>query len=101
MPQLWMVAKLEGAKQSIEALNAHYIAAIAGARCISLYFWYYGFREFAPKDGSFNFTGWTIMCAQVLQAVLLLDFAYYYVKACIVKSVNGCITGEYSGAMEL
>jgi len=101
MPQLWMVAKLEAAKEQVEALNAHYIASIAASRGVSLYFWYYGFREFAPKDGSFNLTGSTIMVAQIIAAVLLLDFTYYYVKTCIMKSVNGCITGEYSNTMEL
>lgn len=101
MPQLWMVAKLEAAKCQIEAINLHYIAAISAARGVSLYFWFYGFREFAPKDGSFNLTGWTIMIAQVIQCVLLLDFCFYYVKACIVKSVNGCITGDYSKPLDL
>merc|ERR1719163_2566276 len=52
MPQLWMVAKLEAAKDQIDALNLHYIAANAAARGVSLYFWFYGHREFAPKDGS-------------------------------------------------
>merc|ERR1719261_1149301 len=101
MPQLWMVTKLQAARDQLEALNMHYIAAIAAARGVSLYFWFYGFREFAPKDGSFNLTGWTIMVAQVIASLLLLDFAYYYVKSCIMKSVNGCITGEYSDTMEL
>merc|ERR1719506_434207 len=59
MPQLWMVAKLEVGAE-LEALNAHYIAAIAASRGVSLYFWFYGFREFAPRNGGFNLTGWTI-----------------------------------------
>merc|ERR1719262_840887 len=96
MPQLWMVAKLEAAKDQLEGLTLHYIAANSAARGVSLYFWFHGFREFAPKDGSANITGWTIMVAQVIQVLLLLDFAFYYLKACIVKSVNGCITGDYS-----
>merc|ERR1719386_694642 len=84
MPQLWMIAKL-GAGAEIETLNAHYVAATSAARGVSLYFWSYGFKEFAPKDGSFNFTGWAIMLAHVLQVLLLLDFVYYYVKTWFCK----------------
>merc|ERR1719163_1664199 len=64
LPQLWMVAKLQSGEektQDLAALNAHYIAAIAASRGVSLYFWFYGFAEFAPKNGSFNLTGWAIL----------------------------------------
>merc|ERR1719146_363263 len=76
MPQLWMLSKCQAAKEQIDALNIHYIAAIAAARGVSLYFWFYGFREFAPKDGSPNLTGWTIMGAQVVSVLLLIDFSF-------------------------
>jgi hypothetical protein len=101
LPQLWMVAKLQGAKEQVEALTLHYLAALSASRCVSMYFWFYAYREFAPKDGSANITGWTIMGAQLIQVCLLLDFAFYYVKACVVKSVNGCLTGDYSQPMDL
>merc|ERR1719265_2017222 len=86
MPQLWMVAKLEVGAE-LEAVNFHYIAAIAASRAVSLYFWYHGFREFAPKDGSFNLTGWAIMGAHVIQVLLFVDFVAMYVKKC----VKGCV----------
>merc|ERR1719321_850519 len=95
MPQLWMVAKLEVGAE-VEALNAHYIAAIAASRAVSLYFWYYGFREFAPKDGSFNLTGWAIMGAHVIQVLLFADFVAFYVKACIKGCVRSIQTGTFS-----
>merc|ERR1719181_552414 len=79
MPQLWMISKL-GVGSPVESLNAHYIMAIAASRGVSLYFWSYGYREFRPKDGSFNFTGWAIIIAHIIQIVLLLDFIYYYLK---------------------
>merc|ERR1719456_2229175 len=96
MPQLWMLAKMERGAQ-LDGLNAHYIAAIAASRAVSLYFWYYGFREFAPKDGSFNLTGWAIMGAHVIQMLLFVDFVVIYVKSCI----KGCFKviqtgGEYA-----
>merc|ERR1719456_325093 len=46
MPQLWMMAKLE-LGSGLPVLNAHFIAAIAAADGVSLFFWVYGFREFA------------------------------------------------------
>merc|ERR1719265_2466994 len=95
MPQLWMIAKLETG-DSVDALNAHYIMAIAASRAVSLYFWYYGFREFAPKDGSFNLTGWAIMVSHVIQMLLLLDFVAMYVKACVKGCFRAINTGEYS-----
>ena len=48
--------------------------------CCIRWIWCYAFKEFAPKDGSFNVTGWAIMAAHIIQMVLLLDFIYYYVK---------------------
>merc|ERR1719478_1154464 len=48
MPQLWMVAKLE-VGSGLEVLNAHFIAAIAASDGVSMFFWIYGFSEFAPK----------------------------------------------------
>merc|ERR1719265_1555404 len=82
MPQLWMVAKLEVGVE-IEALNSHYIAAIAASRLVNLYFWYHGFQELKPKDGGFNLTGWAIMIAHIIQCLLLVDFVAFYVKACV------------------
>jgi ER lumen protein retaining receptor len=101
MPQLWVITKL-GVGAKIELLNGHYIMAIAASRAVSLYFWVYGFVEFAPKDGSFNFTGWAIMGAHIIQMLLLLDFMYYYVKACIIGSMRAVTTGDYSqGLMQV
>merc|ERR1719409_660696 len=93
MPQLWMVAKCE-VGSGLEILNAHFLAAIAAADGVSLFFWVYGFREFAPKDGSFNTTGWAIMGAHVIQCLLLLDFMFYYVKACISASIAAVQSGD-------
>jgi hypothetical protein len=99
MPQLWMVAKLESGVSADALYNPHYIMAIAASRGVNLYFWFHGFREFAPKDGSFNFTGWAIMGAHVIQCLLLADFAFFYVKACVLGSIKAVQTGDYSQPM--
>lgn len=86
LPQLWMVARVQVGAE-MEALNAHYIAAYAASRAVSLYFWFYAFREFAPKNGDFNTKGWAIMGAHVIQLLMLADFVFFYAKACI----SGCV----------
>jgi len=82
LPQLWMISKVG---REVEALTGHYVAAIACARVVNFVFWYYGFSELAPVDGSFNLAGWTIILVLVMQLLLLADFMYYYVKACVTS----------------
>lgn len=84
MPQLGMLAKIGG---EVEALTSHFVGATALSKFVSLIFWYHGYSELAPLDGSFNLAGWAIISAHVIQVLLLVDFLFYYVKAC-VKS--GC-----------
>jgi len=84
MPQLAVMTKVKG---EVEALTSHYVGAIALSRLVSLVFWYHGYAEIAPLDGSFNMAGWAIVFAHVVQMLLLCDFIMYYVRACVT---NGC-----------
>lgn len=84
MPQLSMLARIGG---EVEALTSHFAGATALSKLVSLVFWYHGYAELAPLDGSFNLAGWAIITAHVVQVLLLVDFLFYYIKAC-VKS--GC-----------
>lgn len=83
MPQLAMMAKIGG---EVEGLTSHYVGAIALSRLVSLLFWYHGYAELAPLDGSFNMAGWAILVAHLVQMLLLCDFLFYYIKACISTS---------------
>jgi len=78
MPQLVLMTKIRG---EVEALTSHYVGATALSRATSLVFWYHGFTELAPLDGSFNLAGWAIIAAHVLQVLLLCDFLFYYIRA--------------------
>jgi hypothetical protein len=78
-PQLVMISKI----REVEALTSHFVSATAISRLISLIFWYHGFAELAPLDGSFNLAGWAIIAAHVLQVLLLGDFLMYYIRACL------------------
>lgn len=80
LPQLSMMAKIGG---QVEALTSHFVGATA-ARCVaSLVFWYYGYVELAPLDGSGNLAGYGILVAHFIQVLLLGDFFYFYIRACI------------------
>merc|ERR1719473_2114106 len=85
VPQLWMMSKTRG---DVEALNCHFVGATALSRCVNLIFWFYGFEELAPLDGSFNLAGWVIIAAHVVQTLLLCDFLFIYVKACMSSGLR-------------
>lgn len=76
LPQLWMMVAKGG---EVEALTSHYVASIAIARALALSFWWHGFQELAPKNGSFNISGWLIIAAHSLQLLLSADFLYHYI----------------------
>merc|ERR1719160_1866953 len=80
LPQLSMLSKIGG---EVEALNCHFVGATAISRIVSLGFWYHGFVELAPLDGGFNLAGWAIITAHLLQVLLLGDFLFYYIRACV------------------
>lgn len=79
VPQLIMMSKCK----EVEALTSHFVSGTALSRVVSLFFWYHGFVELAPLDGTFNLAGWAIILAHVLQVLLLCDFLLYYVRAVI------------------
>jgi len=78
LPQLWMVGKCGG---KIDALSAHYVALVAFARLVDMIFWYHGFEELAPENGSFNLAGWTVLGAHMVHLLLVWDFLYCYARA--------------------
>merc|ERR1719327_383703 len=80
MPQLSLMTKIRG---EVEALTSHYVGATALSRATSLIFWYHGFVELAPLDGSFNLAGWAIIASHVFQVLLVCDFLYYYIRAVV------------------
>lgn len=90
MPQLWMVSKLgkSTSGETLEAMNAHYIAAITASRAVNFAFWFYGYVEFAPSDGGYNVAGWAVIAACIIQMLLLLDFVFIYIKACFRQCMN-------------
>jgi len=86
LPQLWMLSKAGG---QVKGLTAHYIAATLLSNLLSGIFWFYASPEFATQEkeagrpGSFNIHGLTVNGAHVVQVLLLLDFGYFYCRACL------------------
>jgi len=76
VPQLWMLSKIG----EVEALTSHFVVLSVLARVPSLIFWYRGFAELRPADGGFNFPGWAVMGAHVMQLLLSCDFIFLYVR---------------------
>jgi len=92
LPQYWMLVKKGG---EVEALTSHFVALIVLSRACSLAFWYYGYKELAPrksKTTSFinnvtglNVAGWLIVGCHSAQLLMSADFMYHYVSSAMGK----------------
>jgi len=81
VPQLWMLSKAGG---RVDGLTAHYVAATLLSSLLSFLFWFYAAPELAPKDhNGINIKGLAVNGAHIVQVLLLLDFGYFYAKACL------------------
>jgi len=81
-PQLWLISKNGGA---VEAMTSHHIATMACSRLLAFAFWYMARNDIAtaPWVEGFNHGAWGILAAYGVQFLLLSDFVYYYMKACM------------------
>merc|ERR1719359_1176992 len=79
VPQLWVISKAGG---KVQGFTAHYIGAIMLSNILSGLFWFYACPELA-EDNKINIAGLAINGAHLVQLLLMLDFAYYYGKACL------------------
>jgi hypothetical protein len=87
VPQLYMMARKGG---EVEALNAHFVAAIFASCCCKFAFWRNSYAEItevnaeiiaAGAQGGILIGGYWVFTAHLLQVLMGLDFMYYYVKA--------------------
>jgi len=87
LPQYWMLVKQGG---EVEALTSHFVASIVVSRALSLAFWYYGYKELAPKKnkkptGGWNVAGGLIIICHVTQLLMSTDFMYHYLSSTMKK----------------
>jgi len=71
-PQLWMFHKSGG---KVAKYTAHYVFSLGFGRLLMLLFWAFSYHELTGIAGIF------VMLSQVVGAVLMLDFFYYYAKS--------------------
>lgn len=83
LPQLMLIVK---AQEEMDALSIHFVAAVTVSRILNVFFWYHAFEELSPLDGGMNIAGWAVILSLSAQALMMLDFAYYYAKALIFRS---------------
>lgn len=87
-PQLWLISKSGGA---VEAMTSHHIATMACSRLLACVFWYLAREDVVtnPWVEGFNHGSWGILAAYGVQFLLLSDFVYYYLKACMSGLLGG------------
>merc|ERR1719321_1397501 len=101
VPQLWMVSKGGG---QLNALTAHYIAATLLSNLLGFVFWFHASEAFSDgygdNYGHINITSLAVHGAHVVQVLLLLDFGYFYGRACLKGHGLAQNMGLYNGYMD-
>jgi len=77
MPQIVLLSTI---KDEVEGMTGHYLAAQAVSKLFSLLFWTTSYKELIVA-GSTPLASLTIIIAYLIQALLLGDFLYYYLKS--------------------
>lgn len=87
VPQMWLITSSGG---RTEALTSHYVAAMAISRGLSGHFMWKARNHITcnPYFGGFEHAIYAILAAHVVHALLLGDFAYYYVKSVVKNGLN-------------
>jgi len=80
VPQLWMISK---AGRKVRGLTSHYIAATLLSNILSAVFWFLAGPSLEVDDSSLSVASLAINGAHAVQLFLLLDFGYFYGKACL------------------
>jgi len=75
-PQLYMMHNSGGA---VANYTAHYIFALGFGRVLQLLFWAFSYHELSGASHG-GFAGVFVMVSQIVGAVLMADFFYYYAK---------------------
>jgi len=76
-PQLFMMHKNGG---EVAKYTSHYVFALGFGRMLQLAFWAFSYHELS--EGSYGgFIGVFVILAQVVGAILMADFFYYYAKS--------------------
>lgn len=86
-PQIWLIMRTGG---KVEALTSHYIAAMALGRLLNGSFMWFARHDVTcnPWFADVNHAVYAILCAQLVQVVVLSDFAFVYIKAVATQGLR-------------
>jgi len=79
LPQLYMMYKLP----RVEALNAHYVAAITAGNFCAFLFWFWGFVEIGPVEGQASFGGWVVIGCHTCMLLQSAEFMIKYLRVAL------------------
>jgi len=92
LPQYWMLVRKGG---EVEALTSHFVALVVLSRACSFAFWFYGYKELAPRKQKnaglinnttgLNISGWLIVACHMTQLLMSADFMYHYASSAMRK----------------
>jgi len=81
-PQIYLFSKKGG---QIESYTSHYVALQGMSRLFSLLFWWDTYPELNEDSNSMSlfssYVGYFIICSQVIQLLIMIDFFYIYFKS--------------------
>lgn len=83
IPQLMLVTGVTG--QDVEGFTAHMLASVFSAKLCTLAFQWRYFAAFKSTGGG-AYSAYAVFGTQVLQVVMLADFAYYYLRNLVRRS---------------
>mmetsp|Transcript_28163 Transcript_28163/g.64430 ORF Transcript_28163/g.64430 Transcript_28163/m.64430 type:complete len:348 (-) Transcript_28163:400-1443(-) len=95
VPQLFMFQKAVGG--IVEMLTAHFVFALGFGRALEFLFWFHSYQELVNNGSSSP--GYVALLSQLVQALLLLDFYWYYFKA--VKNSTPMVLPQHGGLSNL
>eukprot|EP00929_Paragymnodinium_shiwhaense_P061386 TRINITY_DN30656_c0_g1_i1.p1 TRINITY_DN30656_c0_g1~~TRINITY_DN30656_c0_g1_i1.p1 ORF type:complete len:308 (-),score=42.54 TRINITY_DN30656_c0_g1_i1:517-1389(-) len=79
LPQVIMMGRQE---TPVKAPIAHFVIATAVSRLTDLWYWTEEFQVWS-RPAHVSMSGWFIIGEHIVNALIISDFLYYYIRACI------------------
>ncbi|KAJ8599689.1 hypothetical protein CTAYLR_004753 [Chrysophaeum taylorii] len=80
LPQLFLFQKQANARETVEPLIGHFVAALGFSRLVEMAFWMSSFTELADRYGN-RHVGFLVLIAQVVHLLIMADFFYFYITS--------------------
>lgn len=80
LPQLFLFQKQASARETVEPLLGHFVAALGFSRLVEMAFWMSSFHELADRYGN-RHVGYLVLLAQIVHLIIMGDFFYFYLAS--------------------